>query len=79
MNRGSTTLLCPILLVLVLVLVSARNAYAYIDPGTGSFMLQILIATLFGSAFAVKLFWKRIRASVGNLLRRARRGKKDAE
>jgi hypothetical protein len=79
MKRGDTTLLCPILLALFLVLIGARSAYAYIDPGTGSFMLQILIATLVGSAFAVKLFWKRIKHSVGNLVWRARRGKQDAE
>ena len=42
------------------VLVLSDNAYAYIDPGTGSYILQIVIAGLVGAAFTLKLFWKRI-------------------
>lgn len=33
---------------------------AYIDPGTGSYFIQILIAFLAGGVFALKLFWKKI-------------------
>jgi hypothetical protein len=38
------------------------NAAAYIDPGTGSYILQIGIAFLIGLAFSVKMFWKKISA-----------------
>ena len=34
---------------------------AYIDPGTGSFVLQALVATFAGAAVAVNLHWKRIK------------------
>jgi hypothetical protein len=37
-----------------------KNAYAYLDPGTGSYIFQILIATLIGALFAVKMFWRQI-------------------
>ena len=33
---------------------------AYLDPGSGSFILQILIAALFGGLFLLKTFWKKI-------------------
>ena len=33
---------------------------AYLDPGSGSFILQILIATLVGGMFIVKTYWQRI-------------------
>lgn len=36
-------------------------AFAYIDPGTGSYIIQILIATLLGLLFSIKLFWQRIK------------------
>lgn len=36
------------------------DANAYLDPGTGSYLFQILIASLIGAAFAIKIFWKRI-------------------
>ncbi len=38
----------------------AGNAAGYIDPGTGSYVLQIAIAFLVGLAFSVKVFWKKI-------------------
>lgn len=38
----------------------AGSAAAYIDPGTGSYVLQIAIAFLVGLAFSIKVFWKRI-------------------
>jgi hypothetical protein len=37
------------------------TASAYVDPGTGSYFLQILIAGLLGAAFAVKLYWRKIK------------------
>jgi hypothetical protein len=37
------------------------KAYAYLDPGTGSYVLQILFGGLFGVAFLVKSFWKDIK------------------
>ena len=40
----------------------AQAAFAYIDPGTGSYVLQIAIAFLVGLAFSVKIFWKKISA-----------------
>lgn len=42
------------------VFVSTGNAHAYIDPGTGSYILQMVIAGLVGAAFTLKLLWKRI-------------------
>ncbi len=32
----------------------------YIDPGTGSIILQAIAAGIIGGAVAVKLFWHRI-------------------
>jgi putative flippase GtrA len=34
---------------------------AYIDPGTGSYILQLLIAAFVGISFTIKLFWKKIK------------------
>lgn len=33
---------------------------AYLDPGSGSFILQILLATLVGGLFVIKSYWKKI-------------------
>jgi hypothetical protein len=54
----------------LLLLVFARNLYAYIDPGTGSYFLQLLMASLLGASFAIKLYWKRIKTFFANVMRK---------
>ncbi len=34
---------------------------AYLDPGSGSLILQLLIAGIMGAGILVKVFWKRIK------------------
>jgi hypothetical protein len=37
-----------------------EKAFAYMDPGTGSYIFQIVIAFFFGILFTVKQFWGKI-------------------
>jgi hypothetical protein len=52
------------LLIIAIIILSVQmepgNAYAYIDPGTGSYLMQLLIAGILGAAFTVKTFFRRI-------------------
>lgn len=54
--------------LILLWLIFPRPAYAYLDPGTGSYMLQLILAALLGAAFAVKVFWNDIKTFFRNLL-----------
>jgi len=38
---------------------------AYVDPGSGSFILQALVATLAGAAVAINAYWAKIRRLFG--------------
>ena len=38
----------------------AAKAQAYLDPGSGSFILQILIASLVGIGFALRSYWGKL-------------------
>ena len=38
---------------------------AYLDPGSGSFLIQILIAALLGIGVAVRASWGRIKKLLG--------------
>lgn len=60
------------LLMLALSLVVPRPAAAYIDPLSGSILLQVLAAGFFATAFTVKRFWRRGVDAVHRL-----RGRKD--
>ncbi|MBC8276672.1 MAG: hypothetical protein H8E46_00450 [FCB group bacterium] len=45
-----------VLTVMVLVMFP-RDAHAYIDPGSGFIMLQVLLAGVVGGFFVFKNFW----------------------
>ena len=40
------------------------NAFAYIDPGTGSMILQSLIGALVGVVIVLKVYWTKIKLAI---------------
>jgi len=44
-----------------------QMAIAYINPGTGAYIFQILIAGLLGAVFATKTYWHKIKAVMKRL------------
>lgn len=48
----------------LLFIVLYGRAYAYIDPATGSYFLQLLLAGLLAALFALKIFWRNVKAFV---------------
>ena len=42
----------------------------YLDPGSGSFILQLLIAAILGGLVAIRAYWGRIKTYVKRLLSR---------
>ena len=55
--------LAPLAVVIfVAVFLLPVPALAYLDPGTGSFVIQGIIAAVVGAGFAIKMFWHRIKA-----------------
>lgn len=40
------------------------SVYAYLDPGTGSYLTQLAIAFLFGTAYLTKVYWNKIKSVV---------------
>lgn len=45
-----------------LMLLFPLYQFAYLDPGTGSYLFQILLAGLLGAGMAVRIFWGRIKS-----------------
>jgi hypothetical protein len=50
---------------------------AYIDPGTGSLIIQVLIGALVGGLVAVKVFWSRIKTFFKGLFSTGSKQRKD--
>lgn len=49
-----------ILIVLFLSLITPSVAFAYLDPGSGSMLLQLVLGGLAGLAVIAKLYWHRL-------------------
>lgn len=50
-----------LVLLIFTYLICMQDAYAYLDPGTGSYVFQLAVAFLFGALFSVKMYWRKIR------------------
>jgi hypothetical protein len=42
------------------MLVPIASAFAYIDPGTGSMIVQVVIAAVVGGAAFIGAFWRKL-------------------
>ena len=68
-SRVVTLVLVTTLLVTVGL---SRHADAYIDPGTGSYLLQLVLAGVFGMIFSARSLWEKVRSIVAGASRRAK-------
>ena len=57
----SDSFLHSFILFLLVILVWVDDAQAYIDPGTGSMLVQSLIAVIVGGLFIIKKYWHKLK------------------
>ena len=50
-----------LIFICIYMLALSKEAYAYIDPGTGSLILQGLIGTLIAGFFVIKKYWEQLK------------------
>lgn len=48
-----------------LLLVFASPAYAYLDPGSGGMMVQLLLGGIAGVGVLFRLYWRRLLTRIG--------------
>lgn len=56
------------ILTLICLLGGAPDANAYFDPGTGSMVLQLLMAGILGFLFTLKTYWGKLKDFFKNLV-----------
>lgn len=54
----------------IVLILTPATAWAYLDPGTSSFFIQVIIAGIIGALFTVKLFFHRVKAFFSRLFTR---------
>ena len=62
-----------------ILLLSYQDANAYLDPATGSYIFQLLLAAILGAAVALKIFWSNVKYFFHNLFSKNTDAKPDQE
>lgn len=70
------TIMNIIILVSLVFLAGELPIYGYIDPGTGSYVFQILIASLLAVSFVIRRFWDKIKIMLASFWGKIRGGSK---
>ena len=59
-KRVGSLVISVFLINLFLIVVMTKQAHAYIDIGSASYLIQILVATMVASLLAIKVFWQKL-------------------
>lgn len=60
LNRGGSLVLSVVLVAGFFLAATMQPVHAYIELGSVSFVLQVVVASAFSALFALKMFWRRI-------------------
>jgi hypothetical protein len=66
--------IAPAATLLSFLVLFPSEAHAYLDPGTGSFILQMVIGAVLGGIVTIGLFWKRISSAFKNFFNKRGKG-----
>lgn len=55
--------------ILLLILIMSNKAYAYIDPGTGSILVQALLAAFAAVGTFVTLSWRKFKDFINKIFK----------
>ena len=62
-----TTLAHTLVLSAAIHFLFVRDAQAYLDPGTASFLFQMFVASILGALLALKMYWRKVKATAKSL------------
>ena len=64
-------------LIIIYLLCSVSKAHAYLDPGTGSIILQAILGFVAAAAATVSIYWGKFKSIINKVLKRDTKDNKD--
>ena len=61
----------------VYLLSSMSNSYAYLDPGTGSIILQAILGFVAAAAATISIYWAKFKSIINKIFRKETKVNKD--
>lgn len=62
LRNKTFTMIWALLFALAVLLLPTAKAYAYLDPGTGSLIIQLCVGGVLSVGVLLKVFWTRIKS-----------------
>ncbi len=59
-------------LAFALYVFSSTNSFAYLDMGTGSYIIQAVLAGFFASLFFIKTYWFKVTKFISKIFSRSK-------
>ena len=56
------------ILVIILLFSFSTSAYAYLDPGTGSIILQAILGVIAAGLLTIKIWWQKLKLFFSKIL-----------
>jgi len=53
-----------------LLVLGERPVAAYVDPGSASYVFQIIVGAMLGGVFLLRTYWNRVVTTIRSLVRR---------
>ena len=57
-------------LMIVFFAFSIKDAYAYVDPGSTSMIIQMMLGVLVGAGIAIKVYWYKLKVFFSSSLKK---------
>jgi|TARA_B100001094_G_scaffold270790_1_gene275799 hypothetical protein len=64
------------LLYIFTLIVFPTNAFAYLDPGTGSIILQAILGFIAATIASVSIYWTKFKSLISKLFNKKKENKK---
>ena len=64
-----------LLLSIIYLILSITNTYAYLDPGTGSIILQAIIGFIAASIATISVYWTKFKLIISKIFRKKNKEK----
>ena len=66
-------------LIIIYFLFSITKAHAYLDPGTGSIILQAILGFIAAAAATMSIYWEKFKSFINKILKKTKDNTKTKE
>ena len=61
----------------IILIIKTSHAHAYLDPGTGSIILQAIIGFIAASIATISIYWTKFKSIIAKIFSKKDKGKKN--